>query len=40
MGPDGRLKVAVKGEEILDNPMLNKGTAFTDHEREELGLRG
>ncbi len=27
-----------RGMEILDSPLLNKGTAFTDAERTELGL--
>lgn len=30
----------MKGFEILNNPYLNKGTAFTYKEREELGLVG
>jgi malate dehydrogenase (oxaloacetate-decarboxylating) len=30
----------LKGKEILSNPFLNKGTAFTKEEREELGLDG
>jgi malate dehydrogenase (oxaloacetate-decarboxylating)(NADP+) len=29
-----------KGEEILHDPRLNKGTAFTEAEREALGIRG
>jgi malate dehydrogenase (oxaloacetate-decarboxylating)(NADP+) len=28
------------GVELLHNPVLNKGTAFTDEERDALGLRG
>ncbi len=28
------------GEEILHDPMLNKGTAFSEEERDALGLRG
>ncbi len=28
------------GFEILKNPELNKGTAFTEEERDQLGLRG
>jgi malate dehydrogenase (oxaloacetate-decarboxylating)(NADP+) len=30
----------VVGEHLLNFPLLNKGTAFTEREREELGLRG
>ncbi len=30
----------VKGVDWLNNPVFNKGTAFTDAEREVLGLRG
>ncbi len=29
-----------RGDELLHDPLLNKGTAFTDAEREALGLRG
>ena len=28
------------GQEILNHPVLNKGTAFTDPERRQLGLDG
>src|SRR5262249_53413857 len=34
--PDGR----PGGLNLLQNPSLNKGTAFTDKERDALGLRG
>lgn len=29
-----------RGSALLANPLLNKGTAFTDQERDALGLRG
>jgi len=29
-----------RGAELLRNPLLNKGTAFTEEERDALGLRG
>ena len=31
---------AKRGAELLHDPLLNKGTAFTDAERDKLGLRG
>jgi malate dehydrogenase (oxaloacetate-decarboxylating)(NADP+) len=34
------MKAPLRGREVLDNPNLNKGTAFTDKEREQLGLVG
>lgn len=30
----------VRGADLLRNPALNKGTAFTEEERDALGLRG
>lgn len=30
----------MRGQEILNNPFLNRGTAFTEAEREEFGLTG
>ncbi len=35
--PDRR---APRGVDILHDPRLNRGTAFSDEEREALGLRG
>ncbi len=32
--------MTLRGREVLKNPRLNKGTAFTQHERDELGLNG
>src|ERR1035438_7901347 len=29
-----------RGAAVLADPLLNKGTAFTDRERDALGLRG
>lgn len=29
-----------RGMDLLDTPLLNKGTAFTDEERTQFGLRG
>lgn len=30
----------MKGLELLNNPFLNKGSAFTNDEREKLNLNG
>ena len=30
----------VRGVALLRDPLLNKGTAFTEEERDQLGLRG
>lgn len=32
--------VTLSGQMLLDYPLLNKGTAFTEEERVDLGLRG
>lgn len=34
------METAVRGVELLSSAMLNKDTAFTETERDELGLRG
>ncbi|MGC1445517.1 MAG: oxaloacetate-decarboxylating malate dehydrogenase, partial [Xanthobacteraceae bacterium] len=34
------VETALSGYELLNNPVLNKGTAFTDEEREEFDLHG
>ncbi|MEW6688647.1 MAG: NAD-dependent malic enzyme [Pseudomonadota bacterium] len=33
-------RTAMKGLALLRDPLLNKGTAFTEHERDALGVRG
>ena len=40
--PDGTLKIQVskRGKEVLWDALLNKGTAFTEEERETFGLVG
>ncbi|HXV77756.1 MAG TPA: NAD-dependent malic enzyme [Candidatus Polarisedimenticolaceae bacterium] len=35
-----RLETVVRGVDLLHDPLLNKGTAFTAAERDALGLRG
>jgi len=37
---DESLEVYARGQEILNEPLLNKGTAFSLEERDALGLRG
>lgn len=34
------LKIVITGSALLDNPIFNKGTAFPEDERRELGLLG
>ncbi|MCW2917201.1 MAG: NAD-dependent malic enzyme [Actinomycetia bacterium] len=38
--PDGSYVTPARGLEVLENPLLNKGTAFSRKERAELGLGG
>jgi malate dehydrogenase (oxaloacetate-decarboxylating) len=39
--PEGNvLKVRARGTSVLSTPMLNRGTAYTQEEREALGLVG
>jgi malate dehydrogenase (oxaloacetate-decarboxylating) len=35
-----RLKVALRGQPLMLNPALNKGSAFSRREREDFGLVG
>ncbi|NJC69890.1 NAD-dependent malic enzyme [Planosporangium thailandense] len=37
---DGGYVTTARGAEVLDTPLLNKGTAFTPQERQALGLEG
>ncbi|AJH70074.1 malic enzyme, NAD binding domain protein [Bacillus thuringiensis] len=37
---NGSLETILRGVEVLSTPLLNKGVAFTQEEREELGLKG
>ena len=34
------MNTSLTGQLLLDNPLLNKGSAFTENERRELGLLG
>jgi malate dehydrogenase (oxaloacetate-decarboxylating) len=38
--PDGSYVTSARGLPVLQDPLLNKGTAFTAEERAELGLDG
>ncbi|MGW9531198.1 NAD-dependent malic enzyme [Paenibacillus terrae] len=37
---DGSIETKLTGKELLANPLLNKGVAFTLEERQQLGLDG
>jgi malate dehydrogenase (oxaloacetate-decarboxylating) len=38
--PSGELEMPFHGAELLERPLLNKDTAFTDSERDAFSLRG
>jgi malate dehydrogenase (oxaloacetate-decarboxylating) len=38
--PEGVLETSLSGFDLMNFPMLNKGTAFTDSERTEFALHG
>ena len=40
VAPHDRIRVSRSGPELISQPLLNKGTAFPDHERDAFGLRG
>ena len=40
MADDDTIEVDLTGPDLLANPLLNKGTAFTDDERDTFGLHG
>jgi malate dehydrogenase (oxaloacetate-decarboxylating) len=37
---DGSVQISARGFDVLRSPQINKGTAFTEREREALGLVG
>ncbi|MGE5133306.1 MAG: NAD-dependent malic enzyme [Gemmatimonadota bacterium] len=37
---DGAWRTTLRGRQVLTDPRINKGTAFTDTERRDLGLTG
>jgi malate dehydrogenase (oxaloacetate-decarboxylating) len=40
VGDDGSFRISARGFDVLRTPQINKGTAFTEPEREALGLVG
>ncbi|MFV0457741.1 MAG: NAD-dependent malic enzyme [Actinomycetales bacterium] len=37
---NGTIKIRARGRDVLNTPMINRGTAFTIDERRQLGLNG
>lgn len=40
LAENGSIETSLRGRELLADPLLNKGVAFTQEERRELGLNG
>src|SRR5712691_7527970 len=40
MADESAIEVDLTGPDLLSNPLLNKGTAFTESERDAFGLHG
>jgi malate dehydrogenase (oxaloacetate-decarboxylating) len=39
-GNDNTVQVSLSGYDLINSPRLNKGTAFTEHERDVFDLHG